>query len=88
MRPLAQTAREMLERHLNVGPKKAVSYLPIRTIEKVIGISINEYVALIEDAGNRSAVFLAADCCINSGAIYAYSPTDKFNIAREPSSSL
>jgi hypothetical protein len=67
-----EITKRLLESHLAVGPDKPVSYLPIRTIEEVVGISIETYVSLIEGAGNQYAIFGADDCCIKSGAVYAY----------------
>ena len=55
----------------------------MRTIEDVIGMSVQAYVALMEHAGNSFAVFGAERCCIKSGAVYAYSPTDFGRILRE-----
>ena len=51
--------REILEGHLRVGPRTLVSYPPIGTIEDVIGISVEAYVAPIKHAGHRFAVFHA-----------------------------
>jgi hypothetical protein len=67
-----EIAKRLLESHLTVGPDKPVSYLPIRTIEEVIGMSVDRYVSLIEQTGNQYAVFGVTDSCINSGAVYAY----------------
>lgn len=69
----------MLAAHLKLGPDKAISYLPIKTIEKVIDISIQTYISMIETSGNRYLVFSPADCCIDSGAIYAY----RFDVLEE-----
>jgi hypothetical protein len=66
-------AKQIVERHLAVGRRKPVSYLPIETIETVIGLTIRGYVSLIENSGNKAVVLGAGDCCINAGAVYAYS---------------
>lgn len=66
--------REILERHINVGSAKPVSYLPIETIETFLGMSVDTYSAMIKGKGNRCAVFRAEQCCIRSGAVYAYNP--------------
>jgi hypothetical protein len=78
-----QVAKQILEEHLKVGPEKPVSYLPVRTIENVIGMSVDAYVALIDDTGNQSAVLPPGRCCINSGAVYAYSPDDLDHILQQ-----
>lgn len=70
--PFSQNARQILEEHVNLGPQKPVSYLPLRTVEKVIGLTASEYSSLITKNNNECIVFSAEECCINSGAIYAY----------------
>jgi hypothetical protein len=66
-------ARQTLWAHVNVGRAKPVSYLPIKTIESVLGISVAEYETMIAQAGNSSIVIAADTCCIESGVVYAYS---------------
>jgi hypothetical protein len=73
---LAEDTRQLLDSHLKVGPDKPVSYLPIRTVERVIGITIPTYVSMIENDGNNYSVLYPERCCINSGAIYVYSYED------------
>jgi hypothetical protein len=69
----AEDARQILDSHLRVGPDKPVSYLPIRTVERVIGITIPAYVSMAENHGHKCSVLYPERCCINSGAIYVYS---------------
>ena len=69
---LAEHAKRILDTHLNVGTGKPVSYLPIKTVEGVIGITVPVYKSMIENMGNRCSLFSPEDSCINSGAIYAY----------------
>jgi len=52
-------ARRILNDHLKVGREKPVSYLPIRTVESVIGLTIPIYASLVERSGNNVAVFTA-----------------------------
>jgi hypothetical protein len=40
----------ILNAHRRLGPRKPVSYLPIRTIESVLGLSVDEYRAMIEQS--------------------------------------
>ena len=70
---VTEHVRRMLNTHFNVGKEKPVSYLPIATIEKVIGLEIQTYKSMIEKSGNRCLIFNADKCCIKSGAVYAYS---------------
>jgi hypothetical protein len=63
----------ILNAHLRLGPHKPVSYLPIRTIESVLGLSVGEYRAMIEQAGFRCLVIPANESCIASGSVHAYS---------------
>jgi hypothetical protein len=78
----------MLQDHVFVGQKKPVSYLPIDTIEKVLGKSISQYQTLISRAGNRSRVFAADSCCIRSGAVYAFSEPDLDALLEQSSNML
>jgi hypothetical protein len=71
---------QLLEEHLNLGRHKAVSYLPIKTVEKVAGLSVQAYVSMIERAGRQAIVLGIDECCILSGAVYAYSSKDLMEI--------
>ena len=77
---LTDDARQILDSHARVGQHKPVSYLPLRTVELEMGITIQAYISIIERLGNKSRAFDAENCCINSGAIYAYSDTDLLRI--------
>ena len=66
----------ILDRHVRVGPSKPVSYLPVKTVEKVLNMQVDEYARLIETAGGKCVVFSETETCIESGAIYAYSEVD------------
>src|SRR5882672_5140381 len=74
-----ENAKQILHSHLSLGRRKAVSYLPIKTVEKVIGLTVTEYRSMVEATGNRCSIFGPKDCCIDSGAIYAYSYHDLHN---------
>lgn len=76
-------AEHILERHLNVGRDKPISYLPIATITQVIGIEISTYTSMLEESGNEFSVFTQEECCINSGAVFAYSRRDLNNVLRK-----
>ena len=67
-----EEAQVILETHANLGKEKSVSYLPINTIEKVLGLKIEDYKSLIECRGHECVVFSADSCCIRSGAVFAY----------------
>nr|WP_294547368.1 hypothetical protein [uncultured Rhodopila sp.] len=75
-----EDARRILENHLRVGPEKPVSYLPINTINRVIGIEVTKYESLISKSGSKSLVFGPEVCCIKSGAVYAYHESSLRNI--------
>lgn len=75
-------AKRILESHLNIGREKPVSYLPLSTIERVIGIKVSEYTGMIEALGNEFLVFASEECCIKSGAVFAYSYRDLENVLR------
>ena len=63
----------ILNAHRRLGPHKPVSYLPIRTIESVLGRSVGEYRMMIEQAGFSCLVTPANESCIASGSVHAYS---------------
>lgn len=67
---------EILDKHLNIHQGRAVSYLPIDTIIHILNLSIDEYVSMIEERGHRAMVLDSQECCIKSGAVYAYSCCD------------
>jgi hypothetical protein len=68
-----EVANRVLTDHIDIGPKKPVSYLPINTVENVIDIPVSEYKLMIEGSGNQCSIFDTDQCCIKSGAVYAYS---------------
>jgi hypothetical protein len=61
-----------LESHIKLGEKKPVSYLPIKTIVDVIGMTVSEYQTKVSAEGNKSIYVSPDDCCILSGIVYAY----------------
>ena len=69
---LPNIINETLKSHLNVGPSKAVAYLPTKTIETVIGIPVSAYRSMVEQAGNTCVVVSADRSYIVSGAVYSY----------------
>jgi hypothetical protein len=67
-----EDAARILESLTNVGPRKAVGYLPLYTIHDFVNQSVD---AMIETAtaDGLAAICLTADrCCIKSGALYVY----------------
>src|ERR1700712_922622 len=65
-------AKRMLDRHIRVGPEKPISYLPINAINNVLGMEISTYTSLAKDFDAKILIFSPDDCCIKSGAVYAY----------------
>jgi hypothetical protein len=66
-------AKTILNDHLRLGRNKPVSYLPIRTVESVLGLSVGEYLTFIEQAGFHCVILPAGESCIESGSVHAYS---------------
>lgn len=62
----------MMMDHINVGPRKPLSYLPLNTIENVLKMTLSEYRSLVQKAGNESVLLDTSCCCISSGAVYAF----------------
>jgi hypothetical protein len=82
-RPGVSPFRKMLlESRLDVGPRTAVSFLPIDTIEKELGLSVHAYVSMLEGAGHHAIVLGMEDCGIAPGAVYAYSENDLAEILK------
>lgn|SRR6476469_2037156 len=67
--------RRTLKEHVTLGQQKAMSYLPLKTIERVLGLTVDEYRREIEQAGNECIVLSEDETCIQSGAVYAYNRT-------------
>jgi hypothetical protein len=66
---VAQTIQE----HLSLGPSKAVGYLPINTVEKLLGITAAAYAEMANLRGHSSLTAAPGESCIKSGAVYVYS---------------
>ena len=69
---LSQRLEQMLRDHVHVGAQKPLSFLPLNTIENVLGMTTREYQMLVSRAGNDSILLDENSCCIKSGAIYAF----------------
>jgi hypothetical protein len=66
----------MIDSHVKVGRHKPLSYLPLKTIENVIGITTAAYQSSVEANGNKCILLGPDESCIESGAAYAYSEPD------------
>ncbi|CUX54519.1 hypothetical protein AGR7C_Lc20137 [Agrobacterium deltaense Zutra 3/1] len=62
----------ILSRHVQLGSEKPVSYLPLNTIENVLGLTVDTYREMLRAGGNESMLFEDQQCAINSGAVYGY----------------
>ena len=58
-----------------VGNAKPLGYLPLATLEKHLAMDVTEVAGSFEKRGLKIRVFLANECCINSGALYVYDPS-------------
>src|ERR1700734_1938191 len=50
---LAKDLRDIVDRHTQFATGKLVSYLPLDTIENIIGLSLDTYTSAIERNGGR-----------------------------------
>src|SRR5260370_14055868 len=66
---MSSDVASILNAHRRLGPHQAVSYLPIRTIESVPGLSVGGYRAMVEEVGFRCLVTPASDSCIPLGSV-------------------
>ena len=62
----------ILESHLNRGEFKPVSYLPSKTITKVLGMTLDSYMAMARDRGFCCISPGPGESRINSGAVYVF----------------
>lgn len=69
---LNEDAQIILDKHTKLDKNKPVSYLPIRTIERIFGMTASDYASLISKNGDSYIIFNAEQTCIKSGAVYAF----------------
>jgi hypothetical protein len=69
---LRKYKQRTLAEHVALTDHKLLSYLPIATIENVLGLTVKEYQRLAMDAGNKCLLFRDGETCIQSGAVYTY----------------
>src|SRR5438105_2094526 len=62
----------ILEKHISLDENKALSYLPIKTIENYLDIEVVRYMELVEASDNECVLLSEKECCIASGAVYCY----------------
>ena len=79
---LPEDMKDMLHRHTKLDVNKVVSYLPLNTIENVMRISIDTYTSAIKYNGGSYLVFRENECCISSGAVFAYLPEELSEVLR------
>lgn len=80
---LPDSLKDILHRHTKLGANKIVSYLPLSTIENVMGISVDTYTSMIEGNGGSYLILGENECCISSGAVYAFLPEELRRILKE-----
>ena len=67
-----QVLQKLLYDHLGVGSVKPISYLPIRTIEKHLGLSVDAYVRMAQESGKSAVVTAAEQSSILSGTVHLF----------------
>jgi hypothetical protein len=70
-----QTRRLVFGSLAAVGNAKPVGYLPLATLEKHLAMDVTEVADSFAKRGLKTRIFLANECCINSGALYVYDPS-------------
>jgi hypothetical protein len=73
---LDERREQTLREHLDIGKRKPVSYLPLKTIETFLGLTIEEYRLMITERGGETVVVSGDASVIDSGALYAFSRND------------
>src|SRR5882724_8366955 len=71
-----------------VGNAKPVGYLPLATLEKHLAMDVTAVADSFEKRGLKTRVFLANECCFNSGALYVYDPSGLQNVLNAESDVL
>jgi hypothetical protein len=71
-----------------VGPDKALGYLPLQTISRVLGLNVEDVIANERSRGLAALLLGPERCCINSGALYVYDPVALDAILRSSRSML
>ena len=87
MEILEKSERQSILDSLSISGQKPLGYLPLATIEKVLAMDVAELTNSLQGRGAKVAIFSKDDCCIKSGALYAYDPTalqKVLNAAAEP----
>ncbi len=79
---LSDDDKDRLRQHTKLDAKKVVSYLPLNTIENVMGMSLDTYTSIIENNGGSYLIFRENECCIWSGAVYAFLPGELSGILK------
>lgn len=67
-----QIRQDMLREHLSVDSRKPVSYLPIGTIEKFLGLSVDDYIRTAQERGHSAVVTAADRSPIKSGTVHLF----------------
>jgi hypothetical protein len=74
---------DMLHRHTRLDANKIVSYLPLNTIENVIGMPLDIYTSIVENNVGGYIIFNEDECRIYSGAVYAFLPNELEEILKK-----
>ena len=85
---ICRDLQDTLRRHTTLGPHKLVSYLPRNTIENVMRMPLATYTSMIENNGGSYLIFGEDECCIASGAVYAFLPKELSAVLRTNKSVL
>lgn len=55
-----------------VGPAKAIGYLPLQTVTRLLGLDVDVVSAQARARGLKAIFIGPCDCCIKSGALYVF----------------
>ncbi|WP_147283772.1 hypothetical protein [Bosea caraganae] len=78
----------ILESLMGVGPSKPIGYLPLCTIQDVLGVPVAVLLKQMMPRGILALKLNSKECCIKSGALYFYDPVALENLLRVASDDL
>jgi hypothetical protein len=70
--PTEEQRADILESFARVGPEKAIGYLPMPTVLKILRLTIPTVEREFASSDRMVLALSADECCINGGAVYVF----------------
>lgn len=78
----------VLESLTLIGPSKAIGYLPLQTVQHVLGLNVEDVIADTLARGLKAISIGPSDCCIKNWALHVFDPDALGNPLRGSSAIL